>query len=173
MRALSISLLLIAFACSGARSVWASDASVRISFLLNFSRFTEWPDSGLALDTPMTFCIAPGDPEMSSAFTALQRQTLRNRPVSAIHVARPADAVRCNVLYLPTEVPGGSAPWLASVERAGTLTVSDRPDFTEEGGVIGLIMVAGRYRFDVNLGSAKRRNLSLSADLLKLARSVK
>lgn len=165
-----VSPLIILFSACGA---WASDASIRIGFLLNFSRFTNWPESALPPGAPINFCLAPGDAEMAAEFAMLERQTLRNRPLNSIQVARPADIARCHVLYLAADLPNGPAQWIASAERASTLTVSDRPDFIDEGGMIGLIMVAGRYRFDINLAQTKRKSLGLSADLLKLARSVK
>lgn len=161
------------FALAGVGGVQASDEAVRIGFLLNFSRFTEWPEQNLAPSAPITFCLAPGDAEMMVEFAALERQMIRNRPVKVIKVMRPADVIRCHVLYLPADLPSDLAPWLAIAEQASALTVSDRPDFTGEGGIIGLILVAGRYRFDVNLAQAKRENLYMGANLLKLARSVK
>lgn len=171
MRYLASGLLFVVLAWTG--NTWAADAAVRIGFLFNFSRYIEWSDAALTPDEPLTFCLAPGDAEMASEFATLERQKLRNRAVKAIQVLRPADIVRCHVLYLPADPHNGFAPWLASAERTSALTVSDRPDFPDEGGMIGLVMIAGRYRFDVNLVSAKRRGLSLSAELLKLARSVK
>lgn len=163
--------LLIAVAIG--EGAWASDASVRIGFLLNFSRFVEWRETVLPAVAPLTLCLAPGDAEMAAEFAALEREVVQNRPVKAVQITRPAEVSRCHVLYLPTDLPDGPAPWLGIAERAGTLTVSDRPDFIDEGGIIGLVLVAGRYRFDANLAQAKRTNLFLGANLLKLARSVK
>ena len=169
-RALSLVLLLIAFVCAGGAR--ASDSSSRVNFLVNFSQFTEWPEPAVS-GAPITFCLAPGDPQMAVEFAALERQTVRNRPVRALQVGRPAEVAHCQVLFLPADLPGDPARWLSIAERDNALTISDRPDFINQGGIIGLALVAGRYRFDVNLATAKRVNLYLAANLLKLARLVK
>lgn len=52
------------------------------------------------------------------------------------------------------------------------LTVSDLPDFVQQGGVIGLVRQSGRLRFEVNRGVAQAAGLRLSADLLSLAMRV-
>jgi hypothetical protein len=171
MRFLRFIVLLISLAGSG--GTWASDAAVRIGFLLNFSRFTEWPESVLQTNMPLTLCLAPGDAEMAAEFSALERQTVKNRTLRAIQISRPGEVARCHVLYLPADFASAPAPWLAIAVQSGTLTVSDRPDFVDEGGIIGLFLVSGRYRFDANLAQAKRANLFLGANLLKLARSVR
>ena len=171
MRYLLVIPLLIALARPG--DTLASDVSVRIAFLINFSRFAEWPKWVLTDDAPITFCLAPGDAEMADEFRTLERQTVQNRMVKAIEVTTPDELTRCQVLYLPVELPGIPAPWLVSAERVGALTVSDRPDFIDEGGMIGLFLVNGRYRFDINLATARSADLHLSSNLLKLARSVR
>jgi hypothetical protein len=62
---------------------------------------------------------------------------------------------------------------MEAAQKAKALTVSDRADFIDEGGVIGLTAAGGRYTFDVNLAAARSAELKLSSQLLKLARSVK
>lgn len=42
-----------------------------------------------------------------------------------------------------------------------------------DDGIIGIFPLAGQYRFNINLAQARQRNLTLSSNLLKLARSVK
>lgn len=171
MCVLRLLALLIGLAASG--GAWATDASIRIGFLLNFSRFTEWPESILKTNMPITICLAPGDAEMSAEFTSLDRQLVKNRAIRAIQITRPSEVARCHVLYLPSDLAQDPEAWLAIAEQAGSLTVSDRPNFVDEGGIIGLVLVGGRYRFNANLAKAKQVNLLLSANLLKLAQSVK
>jgi hypothetical protein len=51
--------------------------------------------------------------------------------------------------------------------------VGDVPDLIDTGGMIGLVPMAGRYRFDINLGQALQVDLHIGSQLLKLARVVK
>lgn len=166
-------LLLLLIAGLGGDAVWASDATVRLAFLLNFSRFAELPERPQATGATMNFCLAPGDREMAQEFASLDRQIVQGRAVKTLQIARLGEVIHCQVLFLPVDFPGAVGPWLQAAEQVGALTVSDRADFIDEGGMIGLFPAAGRYRFDVNLGAAKRAELRLNPSLLKLARTVK
>lgn len=163
-------LLIALLAASGA---WASDAGIRLGFLLNFSRFTDWPESVLAADTPLRICLLRGDPEMVQEMSMLTRQQVQGRPVVTRLVVRPAEVAGCHVLYLPADAAEPLEPYLRQAEEASTLTVSDQPDFVDNGGAIALVVAGGRYRFDVNLQAAKRAKLRLASQLLKLARVVR
>lgn len=156
-----------------ASSAWASDAGIRLGFLLNFSRFTEWPEAVLGIDMPLRICLLRGDAEMSQEMPILTGQQVQGRPVASRLIAHPAEVAGCHVLYLPADAAEPLDPYLRVAEQASTLTVSDHPDFVEEGGVIALVVTGGRYRFDVNLQAAKRAKLRLGSQLLKLARVVR
>ena len=171
MRFLRLIPLLLALSCAGGAR--ASDATVRLAFLLNFSRFAELPDRAASPGSPLTFCLAPGDREMAAEFSSLEKQVVQGRAVKTLLINRMSDVYRCQVLYLPVDFSGAPAPWLQVAEQAGALTVSDRADFIDEGGMIGLVPATGRYRFDINLSAAKRADIRLSANLLKLARTVR
>lgn len=165
--------LLLVLALLTASAVSASDARIRLGFLINFARFTEWPATALGADAPLRICLAPGDAEMAQELTMLMNQQVQGRKVLARLITSPNQAEGCHLLYLPTELPGSVEPYLRAAERSAMLTVSDHPDFVESGGIIGLTPSGGRYRFDINLQAAKRVNLRLDVQLLKLARSVK
>ncbi len=154
-------------------AVWASDARIRLGFLLNFARFTEWPVTALAVNAPLQICLTPGDAEMAQELSMLANQQVQGRTVLTRLIAAPAEVGNCQLLYLPAELPGPVEPYLRAAERSAMLTVSDHADFVESGGIIGLTPSGGRYRFDINLQAAKRVNLRLDVQLLKLARSVK
>jgi hypothetical protein len=62
---------------------------------------------------------------------------------------------------------------LSAVSKLPVLTVSDMPEFIERGGMIQFVLVGGRVRFDVNLGSTENSGLGMSSELLKVAQRVK
>ena len=55
---------------------------------------------------------------------------------------------------------------------AGVLTVSDAEGFARDGGMVGFVREGMQLRFDINREAARRGQLRLSAELLKVARSV-
>ncbi|CAK0741486.1 YfiR family protein [Gammaproteobacteria bacterium] len=154
-------------------NLWASDAELRLGFLVNFARFTEWPEAVLPAGALLRICIAPGDAEMVSKLADLTRQTVQEHPVQTRLITRPDEVKGCHLLYLPAELPPPLTPWLMAANRAAALSVGDAPDLASDGGMIELVLLSGRYRFDVNLASVRQANLRISAYLLKLARTVK
>jgi YfiR/HmsC-like len=157
-----------------ARDVQAQDTpTVRLGFVLNFARYVEWPEATLKPGEPMYICLAPGDAAMVEKLGELAKQTVQNRQVQVKSLMQPSDMDNCKILYLPAELPTPLAAWLTAASKTRALTVSDLPDFADQGGMIGLVSVNGRYRFDVNLGNARQANLRISAYLFKLARTVK
>lgn len=168
LRGLLLCLLLMK---SGGESS-AGDTATRLSFLLNFGRFTDWSPSALAPGAAVRFCFAPGDPDLTKDGVSLESQHIQNRTIKVAAIYRPADVAGCHVLFVPMDMMQPLPPFLKAAEAAGTLTVSDLPDFVEKGGMIELVQVNGRYRFSVNLVAVKRAELFLSSNLLKLAITV-
>lgn len=149
-------------------------ATVRVGFLLNFARYIEWPETTLKPEAPVRFCLAPGDSAMTGKFGELLTQSVQGRGIQIKHTARPTDLDDCQIVYLPADLPLTTwASWQEAAVRSHTLTVSEISDFIENGGMIGLVAVGSRYRFDVNLGNVRRAELKISSYLLKLARTVK
>ncbi len=62
---------------------------------------------------------------------------------------------------------------MRSLDKAGVLTVSDIPQFSQRGGMIQFVVVGNKVRFEVNLTSAQDAGLTLSSDLLKVAVAVR
>ncbi len=148
-------------------------ATVRLGFLLNFARYVEWPEGVLNADASLRFCLAQGDSEMSRTFGKLLTQTVRSRSIQIRQLTR-VETDDCHVIYLPADLlPADGFRWQEAAVQSHTLTVSDAPDFIENGGMIGLVDVGGRYRFDVNLRNVRRAELKISSYLLKLGRTVK
>lgn len=155
-------------------SAWGQDpVDVRIGFLLNFARFVEWPETELPPDAPLRICLTPGDVAMATRLGQVTQQDIKGRPIHVKQVARGSEIDGCHVLYLPAETPGDLSAWLRAALLTGALTVGEPPDFIQAGGMIGLVPVGGRYRFDINLGVARQADLRVSSQLLKLAGTVK
>ena len=158
----------------GAGSAHSQDtSSVRLSFVLNFARYVEWPETTLKAGMPIQICLAPGDAGMTAQLGELAKQVVQNRQVRVKQLSRPTELNECQILYIPTDLPSPASNWLSAATKVGALTVSDLPDFADMGGMIGLVPVNGRYRFDINLGTARQADLRISAYLFKLARAVK
>ena len=147
---------------------------MRLGFLLNFARYVEWPEAALKPGAPFRICLAPGDSAMAGKLDELAKQSVQGRSILVKQTHSRSDVGDCQIVYLPSDLSVTAlANWLDASASAHVLTISEFPEFIEAGGMIGLIAVGSHYRFDVNLGNARRAELRVSSYLLKLARTVK
>lgn len=147
---------------------WAepTEADVKAAFAFSFLRFTTWPDTAFqGPDSPLVMGVR-GAPEMLDRLTTLAAgQTIQGRAV-IVRAAPAADlAPGMHALYLGKSSATADIP-------AAVLTVGDTPGFARRGGIIGLVVVDQRVRFEINLDNAHRSGLQLSSQLLGLAKIV-
>jgi YfiR/HmsC-like len=155
-------------------SVWASDAGVRWAFVMNFSRYTEWPSQKWPNPSAnFNICLLPGDRDMNVELAALDKHAIGGRASKGISISRAQEMELCTVVYVPADYKGPLKPVLEMAEKHRILTISDRTNFVDEGGMIELTPNAGRYAFDVNLLATRGAELKLGSQMLKLARTVK
>lgn len=145
---------------------------VKVAFLFNFARFTDWPARAFqAPMTPLRFCVLGEDP-FGAPFDAIANKEVRGRPVTVDRVAAAGDAARCHVLYVSGSENRRLAEILESVRGRPVLTVAEMADFAKSGGIINLKTVDNRIRFEVNLTAARQAGLRFSSRFLNLATIV-
>lgn len=146
-----------------------SEDRVKAGFIYNFVKYTDWPAA--ATNVSLRVC-SPGQQALSGELRQLQGRPAQGRTIEVELAVRPEQWKTCQVLFIPGNDTKLTTVALESVARLPVLTVSDSPEFIDTGGMIGLKQMAGRIRFDINLGSTRRAGLSLSSQLLKLADKV-
>jgi hypothetical protein len=151
-----------------------SDESLKAAFTLNFARFTEWPAERLAdQGSKLQLCVTGERSDGGQAYADLAGKSVQGRTVDVRWVGRGrSDVVGCWVLVV-TERDRAVGEWLRAVKSQPILTVGDAEQFVYSGGMLGLVPVENRLRFDANLEAARAANLRLSSQLLNLARTVK
>lgn len=163
-------LLLAAFGHAFGQNV--GEYPVKAAFLLNFARYTDWPTQNVAaFDPKLTLCIIGNDP-FGPSLAPLEGMRAQGRELRIRRGVTLDSLGQCELLF----VPESEEPRLGSILHAARgraiLTVSDIDGFVEAGGMIGLLIAEQRVRFDVNLDAIRGGNLWLSAQVLRLARTV-
>jgi hypothetical protein len=144
---------------------------VEAAYLFNFGRFVDWPAVAQA-DSPFVICILGHDPFGPVLDHTVAGETLNGRPVQDKRIARPQDATGCSILYISNSESGRLSKILSIIQGAPVLTVSDIPDFVQQGGMIQFVLRDGRVRFEVSLAPAQSNGLAMSSELLKVAVQV-
>lgn len=146
------------------------ERQVKAAYLLNFTRYVDWPAAVFADSAaPVNLCLVGGDEAMSEALRrTVEGRHSRGRPVRLLRPDVPAQAGECHLLFLPAEAPL-AATWLAALRGAATLTVGEGPGFLRHGGMIAFVIVNQTVRFLINDPAARRAGLRISSRVLALA----
>ena len=148
------------------------EPDVKATFLYNFTRFIEWPEPTTPGAMPFRICVV-ADATMEQAIKrTVEGEVVHGRPLVMTHPHTAQEAAGCQILFVGRTEYQRSGALLAAVRELPVLTVGDSAQFVEHGGAIEFVLVDNRVRFDVNLASAQRANLKVSANLLRVARKV-
>jgi len=167
-------LLACAFFCNclSANSSASSPSleyEVKAAFLLNFTRFVEWPPTSFASsDAPLVICMAGEDPFGPVIDQIVEGESVNGHRIIVERI-RGDQQKLCHVLYT-----SNTRNLVSTLPAAGpgVLTVGEGSDFIHQGGIIGFVLDNRHVRFDVNLKAAATAGLKLSSKLLSVARSV-
>lgn len=159
---------------SQAQEPEATEYEIKATYLYNFGRFVQWSTGSAAAKSNLfTICVIGQDPFGSALDTTLAGEIIDGKSVVAKRVSSPQDAQNCRILFISSSEGKRLKDILAGLDKAGVLTVSDIPEFSERGGMIQFVTVGNKIRFEVNLTSARDAGLILSSDLLKVAVAVR
>ena len=147
----------------------AAEYEVKAAYLLNFTKFVEWPrtQDDPAAET-FSICILGDDPFGGTLDQLVRNEAVNGRPIAVRRIRRLEES--CEVLFV-SRSERDVFRVLSRVTK-GVLTVGEEPGFLRDGGMINLLVEDRRVRFDVNLEKAESSSLRISSRLLGVARSV-
>lgn len=150
-----------------------TEYQVKAAFLYNFGKFVEWPADAFSSAPDLIITVVGDDPFDGTLERLVGGKSVQGRPIVIRHVRSVAELVATHIAF----VSRSEAPHLTEVLKTLTghpvLTVSDIPEFASRGGAIELGLEQNRVRFTINLKAAEQARLTISSQLLKVARSVR
>ncbi|RZL03183.1 MAG: YfiR family protein [Rubrivivax sp.] len=151
----------------------ASEAAVQAAYLFNFARFTEWPASSFAHKTsPLNYCLLGRREALAHAMVSLNDRPVQGHPLRFFQPERAEEAKACHLVFVAEPDGRRRNQALQTLAAQATLTVSDLDGFAQDGGMIRLLRVGTRLRFEINRTQTQKVGLRLSADLLNLATAI-
>jgi hypothetical protein len=149
----------------------ASEYQVKAAFLLNFTKFVEWPPEVFAAtDSPFTICLMGKDPFARILDDMVAGEAVNGRRVAVRRMSESPSPRGCQVVFIGSQEKE-SARILGGLGR-GVLTVGEGEGFIRAGGIIAFVVQDRRVRFDIAQSAAEGAALKLSSQLLAVARSV-
>lgn len=153
---------------------------VKAALLFKFLRYVEW-DEGRFPDrkSPLLVGIVGEGDVAKTLSRVLEGKKHGRRPVQVKRYLQPEDVQDCHVLYLTASVdPVKTVPKvLERVSAQGVFVVAERDEMARRGAVLNFYLEqrggSGHVRFEINPDESKRRDLKISASLLKLAKIIR
>lgn len=145
---------------------------VKAIYLYNFSKFVQWPPATGSKDS-FAICIIGRDPFGTALDSVLVGEKIEQKTMEARRIMDVQDAAKCQILFIAASESARVKQILSSLGKNSVLTVSDMPDFSQNGGMIQFMVQDNKVRFEVNLPAADKAGLVLSSQLLKVASAVK
>jgi hypothetical protein len=173
VRLIIVALIALPDLVCGADPV-AEEYQVKGAFLLNFTKFVDWPqqvfkDPG----DPIAICILGQNPFGPLLDRAARETVVANRPVSVRQVADGQHASQCQVVFMGASERRHWRAWLEALRGSSVLTVGESEGFLTNGGVVNFKLEGDRVRIEISTAAADRAGLHISAKLLSLAQPGK
>jgi hypothetical protein len=145
---------------------------VKAVYLFNFGKFVEWPVNAIKQEG-FTICVLGRDPFGAVLDATIAGEAIDNKKFAAKRIESAHDAMDCQILFISSSESGHARDILTTLQNSAILTVSDMPDFTNNGGMIQFVTIENKVRFEVNLAASEKAGLTLSSQLLKVATEIK
>ena len=146
--------------------------AVKAAFLFNFAKFVKWPaEADPNEESTIPICVLGADP-FGPALDSIDGKVVSGRRVEVRRMKRLEPLEACRILFICKSEQERLHKILRTLKDTNVLTVGDMEGFAQIGGVINLIVVQGKVRFEINVDAAQQAGLKVSSQLLKLARIV-
>jgi hypothetical protein len=156
----------------------SKEYQIKAAFLYNFAKFVEWPvDRFGDENTPIRIGVIGKNPFGGELEKLVQDRKVNGRGIAVVYLSSLKEAksspVLCHVLFVPVGEENTLAQLAHSLEDASTLTVGESERFAAQGGMVNFTMLENKVRFEINADVAERAGLKISAQLQKLATTVR
>lgn len=142
---------------------------IRAAMVYNFCKFVQWPSSNEP-DHLVLGVVSDGF-EVPD-FSSIDGKSVRNLLLEVRTVSSRKDLVDCNLLFISDDQEMPLQEAFAESRNESILTISEIDDFCTQGGIIQMVPRRGKMRFFINRQAADDAGLTLSSQLLKMARIV-
>lgn len=164
---------LLAAVGTSAQSSSPTEYEVKAAFLYNFGKFVEWPaDDSAGADDTFDICVLGRDPFGDVLDETVEGKSLRGRKLVVRRIGQTAEGLNCHILFISSSEERNLGYILSVLQGRSVLTVGEMRRFAQRGGMINFRIEENRIRFEINLGAAESAGLTVSSQLLKLARII-
>ncbi len=142
---------------------------IRAAMVYNFCKFVDWPKD----HQPDRLVLGVMGGDFSTPdFSSIEGKSVKDLPLEVRNVSSRTELAECNLVFI-SEIPVPKMlDTFAESRNESILTISEIEDFCVQGGIIQMVPRRGKMRFFINRQAADEAGLTLSSQLLKMARIV-
>jgi hypothetical protein len=164
-------LVLVTAMTAAADEPSAKEHELKAAYIYNFAKFTTWPAASFSSpDAQLIVGIAGSEQVAAALASQVKSRTVGGHSIEVRSLAANQSIADLHILYAADDAS------LVSLRQAfatpGLLTIGDTERFAADGGIIRFVIHGNRLQFEIDSGAAKRADLTLSSQLLMLARTV-
>jgi hypothetical protein len=142
---------------------------VKIGFLVNFLRFSDWPEAALPPGSSFRLAVAGDDATFALISGALAGKVVNGRTVAVERADQQSQGAPPHLLFITRSAPAGAQTLAQRYTSAPVLTLGERDGFARGGGILNFVLVDEAVRFEVNLTAAQRAGIRISSRVSKMA----
>jgi hypothetical protein len=150
-----------------------TEYQVKALFLLNFTKYVEWPAEAFKQTNSPIIVGVLGDEKFGGLVkAAVEGKTANGRPIEERTFGGDDDCSQCQILFISAAEKKNAREIVERVKAAAILTVGEMEKFAEQGGIINFTMKDGKVRLEIDLNAARTAKLQVSSKLLSVADAV-
>jgi len=151
-----------------------TEAELKAFFLLNFTRFTEWPESAFASGAD-EFRIGVLGSE--SALEPIQRKlagkSVGKRSLKFIRASTPGELKSCALVFVSDGERAQIPAALSEFRGRPILTVGESEGFAESGGILNFYVEDNKVKYEINPDALGRAQLKATKLIVAAPKKVK
>jgi hypothetical protein len=145
---------------------------VEAAFLRNFARYVTWPDQTFSVsDSPWCVGILGQDPFGDILEVTFKGRIEKGRSFEIFRANMPDELPPCQIVFVSYRDVEKRRAALLKLKNKPVLTVSNAPDFLNEGGII-LLEAKDRVHMSINLDQARAVSLTIQTKMLEVSQNV-
>lgn len=158
---------------SSAQTTDDDQYQIKAAYLFNFTQFVEWPVNAFPeTKAPLIIGILGENPFSTYLEEIISGKQVSGHPLVVQQYKEVEEIKTCHVLFINLADTDKLDQTMASLKARSILTVSDRDNFIQEGGMIRFISKNNKIQIQINPEPAKEANLVISSKLLRVAEVV-
>lgn len=148
----------------------AREYEIKAVFLFQFGKYITWKQAD---DDEELIIHVLGESEIVDPLKEIvSLQQNRGKRITVKEVDNLRESDNCKLLFIPQEYPGSVVDVFRYAVEHDIVTIGETGEYFGQGLAINFIIEEGKVRFDIDLRAVEGTDVSISSNLLRLARVV-